>query len=424
MIPPLYTHQKNILAENKLWHGHFTGTGSAKTRTCLELAEGDTLIICPKQQKLDQTWEKNAEKFGINKNLTVMSKEEFRRDWQTVPQYTTVIVDECHTILGVLPETRQRNRKEIPKTSQLFEAALCYLQKYPPKRLYLASATPSSKPMNVWAVAKLLGHNWDFYQFRSAFYFPTLMGRRQIWLPRRDSDTLNRLATAVQKLGYTGGLNDFADVPEQTHKEVYIDLTEPQKKALKQILEDEADPLVRRARQRTIENGVLYGKKIEKISDSEDIMKNETTLFPSGKIGYILERAGEFSKILIFANYTAQVHEIARVLTDEGYKVLTLTGSTKDRGSVVSTAESLDKCIVIAQSSISAGYELPSFPCVIFASKSFQFVHYEQALGRVLRINRLKKNLYIHLIVKDGADHDCHKAIMAGSDFQEKLSVL
>lgn len=423
MIPPLYLHQKNMIAENKLKCGLFTGTGSAKTRTALELAEGRILVIMPKQQFLDKTWENNAKKFGIKKDIFTISKEAFRKDWEKMVRFDTVIIDECHNNLGVIPEMRQRRGQQIPKTSQMFEATLYYLRRNPPKRLYLASATPVSKPMNMWAIAKLLGTDWDFLKFRSTFYFPTVMGRRQVWMPRKDEATKTRLAGLVQRFGYTGSLNDFVDVPEQTHKEVQIDLTDEQKTAIRLNNQDEADPLVRRARQRTIENGVLYGQQVTEIGGNESKMSKMVTIFPSKKIEYILERAQEFPKLLIFANYTAQISEIARVLTAFGYKVVTLTGQTKDRGSLIADAEASDAYIVVAQSGISAGYELPSFPCVIYASKSFQYVHYEQSLGRVLRINKLKKNLYIHLIVK-GADGDCHKSIMAGVDFQEKLSTL
>ena len=151
-------------------------------------------------------------------------------------------------------------------------------------------------------------------------------------------------------------------------------------------------------------------------------MSNETKIFKSHKIDYILERALEFPKLLIFAYYTAQILEIEKALKAEGYTVSTLTGSTKNRGLLIQEAEQSKNHIVIAQSSISSGYELPSFPCVIYASKSWRYVDYEQSLGRVLRANHLKKNLYIHLVVK-GVDLDCHKAIMSGVDFQEKLTL-
>lgn len=419
----LYKHQKEIKAENKLQCGIFQGTGSGKTRTALELAEEEILIMMPKQQFLDKTWEANAEKFEIKKEFNTISKETFRRDWDILPGCKTFIIDECHTVLGVMPEYRQRNKIQIPKTSQIFEATLLYIKKWKPKRIYLCSATPVSKPMNMWAIAKLLGVNWDFDKFRETFYFARAIGRRQIWLPKKDQETKQRLALLVQKFGYTGSLNDFVDVPEQTHKEVEIELTDAQKEAIQALRETEADPLVRRSRQRTIENGVLYGQEIEEIGEGEEKMTKSTTIFPSRKIDYILDRALEFPKLLIFANYTAQINEITRVLRDEGYNVSTLTGATKDRTFIRKVDESDEPHIIVAQSGVSAGYELPSFPCVIYASKSWQYVHYEQSLGRVLRINKLKKNLYIHLVVK-GCDSDCHEAIMSGVDFQEKLSLL
>jgi SNF2 family DNA or RNA helicase len=423
MIPPLYEHQKKIIRENKLKCGLFLGTGASKTRTALEMAEGDTLVICPKQQRDDETWQRENEKWQTKKILWVISKEDLRKQWDTLPNFTTVIIDEVHCCLGVLPAYVQRKNVQYPKTSQIFEATQKFLAKHPPKRLYLLSATPIPKPMSMWAIGILLGQKWDFNQFRMTYYKEIRMGgMRRIWIPRMDEETKQRLADLVQKFGYTGCLNDFFDVPEQTHKVVEIEPSVEQKRAMTEISFAEADPLVRRARLRTIENGVLYGKKIDTLDGKTDKMSNETKIFKSHKIDYILERALEFPKLLIFANYTAQIEEIARVLREEGYTVSTLTGQTKDRSFIRTVDESSEPHIIIAQSSISSGYELPSFPCVIYASKSWRYVDYEQSLGRVLRSNHLKKNLYIHLVVK-GTDLDCHKAIMSGVDFQEKLTL-
>lgn len=419
-----YDIQKQIISEDKEKTGVFLGTGVGKTLTCLVLAEGRILVICPKQQMLDRTWQKNSEKFNLGKDLTVINYDMFWRKWEEFEGFDTVILDECHRALGVLPETRQRKGIQIPKASKTFEAIYSYVRKHSPRRFYLASATPVTKPMNMWAIAKLMGCDWDFFRFRTTFYFPSMMGRRQIWMPRKDEPTQQRLAFNVQKFGYTGALKDFMDVPEQTHMEVDIELTTEQKRALKKLSEDEADPLVRRSRMRTIENGILYGKKIEEISEREDRMVKDTIVFPSGKIDYIIERAVEFPKMFVFAAYTAQIMEIAKALEKEGYKVFTVTSATKDRATVFEEAEKLDRCIVVAQAMICEGYRVPSVPCMIFASKSNRFLHYDQGIGRILDGQHLKKNLYIHLVVKDGADESCHKSIMSGVDFQEKLSVL
>lgn len=423
MIPPLYEHQKKIIKENKLKCGLFLGTGASKTRTALVMAEGPTLVVCPKQQRDDETWQRENEKWQTGKDLTVISKEDLRKNWDSLPRFETLIVDECHNNLGVLPMYYQKKNVQYLKTSQIFEATLKWVKKHNPKRIYLLSATPVPKPMSMWGIGTLLGQKWDSAQFRSTYYNEIRIGgMRRVWMPKKDEATKQRLADLVQKFGYTGGLTDFFDVPEQTHKVVEIEPSKEQTKMMNELMFEEADPLVRRARLRTVENGVLYGKKIETLDGKTDKMTNQTKIFKSHKIDYILERALEFPKLLIFANYTAQILEIEKALKAEGYEVSTLTGATKDRSFIRKVNDSPNPHIIIAQSSISSGYELPSFPCVIYASKSWRFVDYEQSLGRVLRSNHLKKNLYIHLVVK-GCDYDCHKAIMSGVDFQERLTL-
>jgi len=274
----------------------------------------------------------------------------------------------------------------------------------------------------MWGIGILMGQTWDFRKFREIYYTQIRMGLRRIYIAKKDEASKQRLAELVQHFGYTGGLNDFFDVPPQTHKTVKIDLTAEQKRAVIDMTFSEADPLVRRARLRTIENGVLYGKKIDTLDQKTDKMTSETKIFKSKKIDYILERALEFPKLLVFANYTAQIYEIEKHLKKEGYNVSVLNGQTKDRTFIKKVNDSSDPHIIVAQCSISSGYELPTFPCVIYASKSFRFVDYEQSTGRVLRANKLKKNLYIHLVVK-GCDEDCHNSIMSGMDFQEKLTL-
>lgn len=422
-MKPLFEHQKKIIKADKHKCGLFLGTGASKTRTALEMAEGKTLVICPKQQREDKTWQRENTKWETGVDLKVISKEDIRKMWDTLPKYTTVIIDECHNNLGVSPMYVQKNRVQKPKTSQIFEATKNYIFKHQPKRLYLLSATPVPKPMSMWGIGILFGQDWDFDAFRRTYYVEIRIGgMRRVWIPKKDEATKQRLANLIQTFGYTGGLNDFFDVPDQTHKTVKIELSGEQRRAVEEITYLEADPLVRRARQRTIENGVLYGQEIKELEGKIDKMVKKTTIFKSNKIDYILERALEFPKLLIYAQYTAQIEEIAKALRKEEYKVSILNGATKDRAFIKTVNDSPEPHIIVAQCSISSGYELPTFPCVIYASKSWRFVDYEQSLGRVLRANKLKKNLYIHLVV-EGCDKDCHDTIMSGQDFQEKLTL-
>jgi len=424
----LYDHQKTIIEEDPIKTLLALGTGGGKTRLGLELAKKRILVIVPKQQKLDETWERNAEKFGIDKDITIISKETFRRDHAEVGYYDTLIIDEVHYCLGVYPDEVQRKGTNIPKTSKLFDAVHWWVHTHKPERMYLLSATPAPKPMNAFAISRLLGLKWDFIKFRDRFYREFTKGYRTIWIQKKDKATTALLVDIVKSFGYTGQLSDWFDVPEQTHREIYVGVTPDQKKLIKEITKTEADPMVARAKMRTIENGVLYDLGVTELGGKEQQISRKSIMIKDEKLPHIEELAMEFPKLLIFAAYTGQVEKMEDHLTGLGYNVKTLTGKTKDRGTVIQEADTADECIVIAQSSISSGYELPTFPCVVFASKSHKLVDYIQGLGRVLRANHIKRNLYVHLITKHnlfkgkkGSDESCHEAIMYGEDYQEAV---
>lgn len=411
----LYQHQLDILKEDPLKTGLFLGTGSGKTSTALALARKRTLVICPKTQKQDKNWEREYKRMGehghpIPDSLTIISKEEFRRDWQDLPAFNTVIVDEAHTCLGVLPETRQRNKMPIPKTSQLFEALDMYLQKTKPERLYLCTATIGKSPMTIWGAAKLLGKNWDFFRFRDTFYFQLPRPGRPIYIVRQDYALKDRLAENVRKLGYVGRLQDWFDVPEQTFQTKFLELTTEQKEAIKEATREFPEPMTLIGKKHQIENGLLVGNEYS----SEKNFKN-------AKIEKLKELAFEFDKMIVFARYTAQIDLIARELGKET-KVLIMDGRTKDKGAIINDAKNTNgRCILIVQSSISAGWELPQFSVMVFASMTNSYTDREQGEGRILRSNAIKKNLYIDLVVKGGIDEAVYNSIKSKKDFNERI---
>jgi len=408
----LYSHQQKIIQENKDKVGIFLGTGGGKTRVALALARGKTLVICPKTQYEDQNWQREAQKMGLKIDLTVISKEKFRSSWPLLPHFDTVIADECHVLAGVTAAVRWRKGEQYPKASQLFEATQAYIKKNLPERLYLLTATPAKSPMAVWALGKLLGKNWDWFKFRDKFYIQLPSIGRNVYKARSDRKTKETIGELVRGLGYTGRLEEWFDFPESTYKTDSISLTKEQEKRIKEIPNEYPDPIVALGKIHQIENGVLGGDEYV----APESFKNE-------KIERILQYAEEFDKILIFAKYLAQIEAIKKALEKAGKKVLILTGATKERGNLISSANSNEGCIVIAQSQISLGYELPSFPCVIYASMSWSQVDLIQSYGRVQRANALKHNLYIYLVVhgKNSIDEAVFKTLMNKQDFHEKI---
>ena len=280
---------------------------------------------------------------GKQLDLTVMSKEEFKRDYLSLPKYDTLISDESHTVAGVTPTICYRNKKPYPKTSQIFDACYNYIKYNQPSRVYLCTATPTRNAMSVYALGLLLGRDWDFRKFRDTYYIPVKMGNREIWMMKKDKETQERLGKTVRGIGYTGQLSDWLDVPEQTHVVKNIPLTKEQLYKLKELPIDFPDPLVLVGKKHQVEQGVLKGNEFE-----------TSQTFPTGKLEVIEDLYEEFGKVLVFAKYTEQI-EVIKQHFEKVCTVYTLTGATKDRGEVIAKAENASRCIVIAQSSVSAG---------------------------------------------------------------------
>lgn len=406
-----YAHQQKIIDEDPEQTGLFLGTGSGKTRLALKLARGKVLIICPKTQKQDGNWLRefdDIDTMGVT-HLKVVSKEEFRRDHEKLDAFDTVIVDEAHTCLGATPNVRYENKRPVPKTSQLFEALKEYVERTKPQRLYLCTATIAKSPMTIWGAAIILGQEWDFFDFRDAFYFKLPRPGREIWLPRQDRESKERLAQAVRNLGYVGQLSDYFDVPDQTYKTIFVEMTADQKNAIKDAAIDFPDPLVLIGKKHQIENGLLTGDEF-----------NDEQTFKNAKLEMLEELAFEFPKMIVFVKYTAQIAQIKKALFNKR-KVLVLDGKTKDKGKLIYEANNSDSYVLIAQSQISAGWEMPLCPVMVFASMTNSFVDRVQGEGRILRANALKKNLYIDLVVKGGVDEAVYESIRNKKDFDAMI---
>jgi superfamily II DNA or RNA helicase len=413
----LYAHQQKIIDEDPKKAGLFLGTGSGKTRIALLLARGSVLVIAPKTQVEDKNWQREltslVDPVYTAMFLTVISKETFRRDHATLPAFDTVIVDEAHTCLGVTANVRWVKKQPRPKASLLFEALQAYIARTAPERLYLCTATIMRSPMTVWAAAELLNKEWDWYKFRSTFYYQLPMPGREVWQAKSTPEIKDRLAAAVRSLGYTGRLDDFFDVPEQSFITKYVELTGKQKDRIKDMKMEYPEPLVRVGKIHQIENGVLAGDEF-----------NKPESFDSNKIETILDLASEFPRMVIFCKYSEQIQRIGSALRyGADRKILILEGATKDRGAVIAEANAAKECIVIAQAQISAGWELPEYPVMVFASRTYSWVDYDQAIGRIQRANNIKKNLYINLVVKGGVDEAVDKAITNKKDFNERIYV-
>lgn len=401
----LYQHQKDFLTLNPNKSSLVWSCGTGKTRTAIEWAklQGNkellnyTLIICPKALK--SNWKREIKKWiepSWVQYYRVVTKEEFRKDFTDLKDknsYRTIIVDEVHN--GFLTPNFK---------SQMSKVLRNYIKTHNTPHILLLSATVyTSSPWNIYNLAWYTGHQWDYRKFKYEFFNDIRMGMRMIPVAKKGIEP--RLAELTRKIASVVNMSECADIPEQTFEVEEFELTKEQQKAIKNAYDPL--PIVRFTRQHEIENGVLIGNEF-----SEDM------IFDCDKNDRILELVAENPKIIIVCRYNLQIDRLRNLLFQ--YEPLVIRGDVKDRDAVVQEAEKRDRCVVLIQAACSMGYELPSFPVMVFASMDYSFVNYQQVQGRILRLNKLKKNLYIHLLGGE-IDRAVYSALQRKEDFDIAL---
>lgn len=380
----LYPHQATFLARNlkKDLLAHGTGLGKSLVIKRWAIRNNTSLIlICPKG--LVSKWERELADFPHEHR--VMSKERFRME--PPKPYASVAVDEAHHFLT--------------PTSSLHKTLLKYVQNV--NNVLLATATPHrSSPWNLYAAGRILGRPWDYMSFRKKYFSEKFIGwqivngkkiPRKVWEPNKSMEA--ELQDAWKRLGHFVRMEDVSNMPEDVVMVEDIPLTIEQKKALKHVFDP--IPAVENGRRHQIEQGAVksdgYASAIR---------------YQNGKIDRILELAQEFNKLIIVCQFTEQMIMLEEALSD--YKVFLINGQSKEsHDDLARRAEGLEKAIVIIQASVGAGFELPSFRVMVFASMDYSHVSHTQMLGRPKRINRLGSILYMYLLAgeMDRAVFDC-----------------
>ena len=369
---------------------HDTGTG--KTLTSIlwanKVAENNVLVIVPKA--LRENWRRNLHQYST-KDWIVYTKEEFRTMWATVRDYDAIIVDEAHYFAGM--------------KSQMHKNLMKYLKKYRTENVLLATATPYlSTPWNIYAIAALLGHEWSYSRFQAKFFTQQHFHKRIVWTPK--AGCKDEIATLVAKLGDIVHIEECADIPDQTFETELFSLNSAQEKAKEEV--EEFNPVVLFTKHHQIENGTLKGEK----GYTDDLF------IQSDKADRVVELAQTNKKVAIVCRYNLQINLYVSLLEKKVKKnIYVIQGKTKNRDAVVQQVEQEKECVVLINAACSEGYELPSVGLCVFASLSFSYKDYKQMLGRFLRINKLKKNVYLHLVTKGGIDESVYKSIMNKQDF-------
>jgi superfamily II DNA or RNA helicase len=377
----LYKHQEKFSIDNPNVALLVWGLGSGKTRSAIEWSKTrpSPLIICPKGLK--ENWRRECVKWGL-RYYKIISKEEFKRDVKLL-KHKTLIVDEADWFYSPLFK------------SKMAKAMKWYLKENDPHRLFLTGTPVRSSAWNAYSALWFINVQLSYMAFKNDHFTDIRMGFRTIPVPRKDS--AEKVRELINKHANVYDPNTDFDIPEQTDETIYVEETKDQGKAHK--ANPEILPIVRFTRDHQIESGV--GVPVDP------------------KLERVLQIATDNDKIIVVCRYREQLERYACVLEAENFVVFQIHGDVKDRSGVLDKVEAIKKCVLLIQSATCEGFEAPSVAVMVFASMDYSYRNYTQMKGRILRMNALHKNVYVHLVA--GA---CDEAIMEAMSEKRDFDVI
>lgn len=384
----LFKHQKDLIEKFPARHALVWSCGTGKTRTAIYLAQkanGGFLVICPKALK--GNWANEIKKWEGTSAYNVVSKEEFRRDWEKIGYYKTVIVDEAHFFFG--------------QSSAMMKSLRSYFRRHNTPHRYFLTATPYlSTPWNTYRMCELLGYKLDYLEFKKKFFYEVKMGSRMVPIIKKDIEA--DIAQIVQRVGSTVKMEDCVDVPDQVFETEYFEMTREQKKAIESLTD--VEPIVRFTKIHQIAGGTL--------KDDGYMLGGDQT-YSCLKRDRLMDILKDNEKVIVVCRYNHEIEVLMDMCLKEGFNTAKITGevSADERHKTIELLKHMDKYVLLVNAACSEGWELPECSLMVFYSYDFSLKNYVQICGRVQRISNVKKNTYLSLLTKDTIDCDIFHAV-------------
>lgn len=325
------------------------------------------VVICPKQIVGD--WEKRAPSAHILTPYQVMKSK--------LPKNpSAIVVDEADEFGSPLfvPALRSKRAERLYEYIKMNQAAHCLL----------LTATPiRSTPWNLHTLLTYIGRyqDWRAYQKKYFYLGQPYYGARMTWLMK--DGWQKEIQAELEANAEIALMKDMVGVlPEARHE--IITLKEPK-----------------------------YEKNIEWEASKQFV--EDHRLEQRGKDTHVQSIAKHFRKVVVVAHYREQIDDLRNRLSKER-ETFVLDGRTTNPQSVIAAAEGSSECYFIVQAAVGAGFEIPSFSCMVFASQGYSVRNFVQMTARIRRINALKPVVYYYLQAGK-CDRAIYQSIEAGKDF-------
>lgn len=291
-------------------------------------------------------------------------------------------------------------------------------------KLILTGTPVTQSPLDFWSQYRFLDKRvfgTNFYKFREKYAIMGGYEGKQVVGYKNTND----LAEKAHSVAYRVTKEECLDLPDEVDQIVYACLNsdakniymEMERKMFAEIEGKEVNAsivLTKLLKLQQITGGFVHsddGTVVSVSSAKLDAFRDLVESYPKGK------------KLVVFANFRAEIDGIVKVIQELGRTVAVFTGDTPmDAREQINKdfQEKPDPEILVLQAQTGGrGITLTAADTAIFYSLNFSLENYEQAKARIHRIGQTNKVTYVHILTKDTVDETILDALKNKKDVAE-----
>lgn len=449
----LWDHQQKTIdfAVNKSAAGIFSGMGSGKTRTAIEIVKQRghklILVVCPKACLESEVWPQQFELYMKDvshlsvslANGTVQKRADFLTyTLQKLPAtYALIVVVNYDSVWrGQLADKILKIQWDcvIADESHRIKAAGSQVSRFFAKlsntkqKLALSGTPCPNSPLDVygqyrWLDKTIFGTNFTNFSGNYAIFGG--YQNRQILKYKN----LNQLRQKMASISIRFETNDVIDLPPMQHLTRYCTLNTEALKAYKTLQTEfvlelangnrivPPNALVKGLRCQQLTSGVAVfdSDHVQILStDKLDLLKEVLSELPTN----LTDSGITLEPVIVFCKFRYDIDACKKALIDYGYSVGEISGEKKElqafqNGSV--------NALVVQIDSGSESIDLTRASYAIYYSLTWSNGIFEQSQARIHRPGQTKPTRFIYLLAANTIDQHIYRALQSKQQVNEYL---
>lgn len=416
-MTPLFQHQQQdldfILDHPRVLN--FSDAGTGKTRTSIEAIkarknEGRTLVLCPKSI-MAPAWGEDLTKFAPELTYSLAYAENrikaFDAETDVVVMNHDGLLWLQHTVLDVKVPLLNNFCQLIVDESTAVKnhcrrsTALSKLKKFFKYRILMTGTPYTNSMTDIWRQALIaddgtrLGNS--FFKFRDQICTGRQLGNGiTIWEDKPNTEPL--VYHLLKDICIRHKLEDCIDIPENTTREVYIELN-PKHRKIYEKMEDDAILELTSGNVTAINAAIQANKLLQIVSGAVYNQLGNYIILDSDRYELIAEIAKERPQVLIAFNWKHQKEQLLKLLPEA--KVIDGAVTSNQRNQIVTDFQAGHiKQLLIHPKSGAHGLTLTAGHATIWASPTYSSEEFIQFNRRIYRAGQNKKTETILITAK------------------------